>query len=771
MSATTAPATGIPEQTGEMSHRQILEAMTGLLAGLFTALISSTIVSTALPTIIGDLHGTQRQYTWVITASLLATIVSTPIWGKLSDLFSKKLLVQLSLAVFVLGSVAAGQSHSVGFLIACRVVQGLGMGGLTALTQSILGAMIAPRERGRYSGYMGAVMAVSTVSGPLLGGFIVDSGLGWRWTFYVCVPLAIIAMFILQATLHITTPKRMPKIDYLGAVLIAITSSLPLLWVTFAGNDFPWWSTQTALYLGGTLVGLLLTIVVELRAAEPIIPIRLLRNLTTGLVIIASVAVGVAMFGGTTFLTQYFQVSRGYSPTHAGLLTIPLMGALLLSSTLGGRYVSNTGKWKGIIIIGGVLLTVGLVWLGRLDHLTPLWQIGTAMALLGLGMGMMMQNLVLAVQNSVDVRDIGAASASIAFFRTLGGAMGVSVLGAVLANGVRDHIAAGLEALGPKAAAAAQSGGGTGTLDVKDMPAPIREIVRAAYGDSTGHIFLIAAAFGVVALLAVLFVKETPLRTTVSMTEQAPVTMAEEAPVAAAAATAATTGTGAPEATGLVTSTGAQEAAPEPAPEPAPESLPVPAALRPAGADSDSGPVPAPERVLEPQSQADAEELAAVAALDVLSAAEQEVRRRARAGDEAVAAARTLVTSLGREVEEALEGFQRGLASVLRDLDDPAAGRHSTHRVAEQLHDLEFTLLRSSQATADRVVAAAHAEAETIVARARLEASRVGRPDVPATDHPEERASTADGTASGDAGQSGEQPAERVSLPNRPTQD
>ncbi|MDU0313925.1 MDR family MFS transporter [Phycicoccus sp. M110.8] len=770
MSATTVPATGIPEQTGEMSHRQILEAMTGLLAGLFTALMSSTIVSTALPTIIGDLHGTQRQYTWVITASLLATTVSTPIWGKLSDLFSKKLLVQLSLAVFVLGSVAAGQSHSVGFLIACRVVQGLGMGGLTALTQSILGAMIAPRERGRYSGYMGAVMAVSTVSGPLLGGFIVDSGLGWRWTFYVCVPLAIIAMFILQATLHITTPKRMPKIDYLGAVLIAITSSLPLLWVTFAGNDFPWWSTQTALYLGGTLVGLALTIVVELRAAEPIIPIRLLRNLTTGLVIIASVAVGVAMFGGTTFLSQYFQVSRGYSPTHAGLLTIPLMGALLLSSTIGGRYVSNTGKWKGIIVVGGVLLTAGLVWLGRLDHLTPLWQIGTAMALMGLGMGMMMQNLVLAVQNSVDVRDIGAASASIAFFRTLGGAMGVSVLGAVLANGVRDHVAEGLRALGPKAAAAAQSGGGTGTLDIKDMPAPIREIVRAAYGDSTGHIFLIAAVFGVVALLAVLFVKEVPLRTTVSMTE--------ESPVAAAAATAATTGTGAPEATGLVTSTGAQERTDSPAEDVlAGPSAAEPVVVEPA--------VAAPERVLEPQSQADAEELTAVAALDVLSAAEQEVRRRARAGDEAVAAARTLVTSLGREVEEALEGFQRGLASVLRDLDDPAAGRHSTHRVAEQLHDLEFTLLRSSQATADRVVAAAHAEAETIVARARLEASRVGGRSAPAADRdlPADRIPSADrtdaadptfpadGAASGDGSTAGQEPAEPVSLPNRPAQD
>jgi len=535
MSAAT-PSTTLPtahEQTGEMSHRQILEAMTGLLAGLFTAMLSSTIVATALPTIIGDLNGTQRQYTWVITASLLATTVSTPIWGKLSDLFSKKLLVQLSLVVFVLGSVAAGLAHSVGFLIACRVVQGLGMGGLTALTQSIMGAIIAPRQRGRYAGYMGAVMAVSTVSGPLLGGVIVDSSLGWRWTFYVCVPLAVIALFVLQATLHVSTPKRTPRIDYLGAALIAVTSSLPLLWVTFAGHDFPWWSTQTVLYLGGTLLGLVLTIVVELRAAEPVIPIRLLRNLTTGLVIIASVSVGVAMFGGTTFLTQYFQVSRGYSPTRAGLLTIPLMAALLVSSTLGGRYVSNTGKWKGLIVGGGVFLLAGLVWLGRLDHLTPLWQIGLAMALLGLGMGAMMQNLVLAVQNSVDVRDIGAASASIAFFRTLGGAMGVSILGAILANGVRDNIVEGLRALGPKAAAAAQAGGGTGTLDIKAMPEPIATIVRAAYGDATGHIFMVGAGFALVALLAVLFVKEVPLRTTVSMTEEV--------------RAATTTGTGAPD--------------------------------------------------------------------------------------------------------------------------------------------------------------------------------------------------------------------------------
>lgn len=520
MSATTAPTaplTSPPGDSGEMSHRQILEAMTGLLAGLFTAMLSSTIVATALPTIIGELKGTQRQYTWVITASLLATTVTTPIWGKLSDLFSKKLLVQLSLIVFVAGSVAAGMSKTVPFLIACRVVQGIGMGGLTALVQSIMAAMISPRERGRYAGYMGAVMAVATVSGPLLGGIIVDSALGWRWTFYVCIPLAVVAIIMLQFTLHITTPKRMPKIDYLGAVLITIASSLPLLWVTFAGNDFPWWSLQTAWYLGGTVLAIAALVAVELRADEPIIPLRLLNNVTTILVIIASAAVGVAMFGGSTFLTQYFQVSRGYSPTHAGLLTIPLMVALLISSTGGGQYVSRTGKWKGVIIGGAALLLAGLFWLGFVDHVTPIWQIALAMALMGFGMGAMMQNLVLAVQNSVDVANVGAVSAAIAFFRTLGGAIGVSVLGAILATRVHDGIAQGLAALGPKAAAAAQAGGGTGTLDIKDMPAPIAGIVRAAYGDATGHIFMVSAIFAVVALLAVLFVKEVPLRTTVAM--------------------------------------------------------------------------------------------------------------------------------------------------------------------------------------------------------------------------------------------------------------
>ena len=710
MSATTVSAPPAPKTAhpaaDEMSHKQILEAMTGLLAGLFTALLSSTIVSTALPTIIGDLHGTQHQYTWVITASLLATTVSTPIWGKFSDLFSKKLLVQLSLVIFVIGSIGAGLSQSVGFLIACRVVQGLGMGGLTALTQSIMGAIIAPRQRGRYSGYMGAVMAVSTVSGPLLGGVIVDSSLGWRWTFFVCIPLAIIALFILQATLHVPTIKRNPKIDYLGAVLIAITASLPLLWITFAGNDFPWWSLQTGYFLVGTAIALALTLVVESRAKEPMVPLKVLKNRTAGLVVVASAAVGIAMFGGTTFLTQYFQISRGYTPTKAGLLTIPLMAALLVSSTGAGQIISRTGRWKGFLVGGGVFLVAGLAWLGTVDHTTPMWHIGLAMALMGFGLGAMMQNLVLAVQNTVDVRDVGAASATIAFFRTLGGAVGVSALGAVLATQVTTSITEGLTKLGPKAAAA--GGSSSGTLDLKDMPAPVAQIVRAAYGDATGHIFLIAAIASVVALLAVLFIKEVPLRTTVSIGEDV--------------AAAATTGTGAPALTEVL--------------EAADENEDV-AAARPGTtlvdrhgeAISEESRAKArvearAERALADQSPADSNELTALAALDVLTSAQDEIRGRVDAGDEAIAAARHLLRGLGRDVDAAFSQFHTGLESVIRQLEEPAAGRHSQQRAAEVLHDLEFTLLRSTQATADRVVDAAHAEAESIVARARHEAER-----------------------------------------------
>ncbi|MEU4291549.1 MFS transporter [Kribbella sp. NPDC026596] len=505
----------------ELTHREILEILIGLLAALFTAMLSSTIVSNALPTIIADLEGSQTQYTWVLTASLLATTVSTPIWGKLADLMSKKLLVQLAISLFVVGSALAGLSHTVPFLIGARVLQGLAMGGLMALAQAIIGAAIPPRSRGRYSGYMGAVMAVATVSGPLIGGVIVDtSWLGWRWCFYVCVPLALVSLVILQKYLHLPLIKREVRIDYFGAILISIAASLPLLWVTFAGQDFAWISWQSALFVGGTVLVGILAVLVESKVAEPLVPLKVVRQRTTALAIVASLAVGVAMFGSALFLGQYFQIARGYSPTEAGLLTIPMMLGSFLGSVGSGQMITRYGKWKRYLVSGGILLVLGLTLLGTIDHTSPYWYVGLGMLAMGLGMGMMMQNLVLAVQNTVDVREIGASSATVSFFRSLGGAVGVAVLGAVLATRVKDLIIEGVLS-GPGGAEAArklQEGGSDSTslLDVNHLPPQLAELVRMSYGDATGRIFLIAAACALVGLVAAFFIKEVPLRKTVA---------------------------------------------------------------------------------------------------------------------------------------------------------------------------------------------------------------------------------------------------------------
>jgi len=518
MTTTTVAA---PTRTDEQTaHRQILRVMTGLLAALFTAILSTTIVSTALPTIMADLHGTQRQYTWVITASLLAMTITTPIWGKLSDLFNKKLLVQLAIVIFVAGSVGAGLSQTVPPMMAFRAVQGLGMGGLIALTQSIMGALIPPRQRGRYSGYMGAVMAVSTVSGPLLGGVITDN-VNWRWCFFVCVPLAVMALIMLQLTLRTPAGRGRVKIDYLGAALIAVVAALPMLWVTFAGSDYAWVSWQSALFLAGFVVAVTLAVVVELRAAEPMVPIRLLNNRTTILMIIASIAVGVAMFGSSTFLTQYFQLAGGHTATRAGLMTVPLIVAQMLTSTIGGQIVTRTGRWKPLMVVGAVALVVGLAGLATIDHTTAYWWVAISMAVLGIGIGALIQNIVLAVQNTVDVANVGSTSATITFFRSLGGAVGVAVLGAILATHVTDNISSGLQAAGVPA-----TGGSTGTLDIKDLPAPIQAVVHAAYGDSFGVLFAIAAVISVVTLVAVALVREVPLRTTVGIAPTATATPA-----------------------------------------------------------------------------------------------------------------------------------------------------------------------------------------------------------------------------------------------------
>jgi EmrB/QacA subfamily drug resistance transporter len=503
--------------TAPMTHRQILEVLTGLLAALFTAILSSTIVANALPTIIADLDGSQSQYTWVVTAALLATTISTPIFGKLSDLFSKKMLVQSGIVIFVVGSLVAGMSTSVEMLIACRVVQGIGMGALTALAQSIIGSVIPPRERGRYAGYMGGVMALATVSGPLIGGVIVDtSWMGWRYCFYVCVPLAVLSLGLLHRFLHIEVVKRDVSVDYVGASFLAVAVSLPLLWVTFAGDSFAWISWQTAAFWVPTLLLVGLFIRVEARVPEPMLPLHILRDRTTALAILASLAVGIAMFGGSVFLGQYFQVARAYTPTEAGLLTIPMMIGSLVGSTGAGAAITRTGRWKIFLISGSALLIAGLGMLGTIDHTTPIWHLSVYMLAMGVGMGMLMQNLVLAVQNTVDVTEVGAASGAVALFRTLGGAIGVSVLGAILSSRVTTLITAGLP---PEAAGGASAGSGS-LLDVNSLPAPIAELVRTSYGDATGRIFLVAACVALVSLVAVLAIREVPLRRSVRMVSE-----------------------------------------------------------------------------------------------------------------------------------------------------------------------------------------------------------------------------------------------------------
>lgn len=500
-------------ETQAMGHRQVLESLSGLLLALFVAMVSSTVVSTALPRIIGSLNGTQTSYTWVVTATLLTATATTPLWGRLADLFNKKTLVQAAIVIFVVGSLLAGFAQDTGQLIAARAFQGIGVGGLQALVQVVIAAIIPPRERGRYNGYLGAVMAVATVGGPLLGGLIVDvSWLGWRWCFWVAVPIAALAFVVLQATLKLETVRRENvKIDYLGATLIAAGVSVLLIWVSFVGNSFDWLSWQTGAMVGAGLVLLGAAIAVELRVEQPVVPLHIVVQRTPALAIIASLSVGMAMFGGAVFLGQYFQIGRGYSPTEAGLLTIPLMAGVLLSSTISGRMISRTGRIKPYIVSGTITLVLGFLGLGFVDHATALWIVGVAMAVVGIGVGMTMQNLVLAVQNSVPLSELGAASASVTFFRSLGGTIGVSVLGAVLANRVTADLSAALHV------PAGQSTGSTSALNLQALPPEVQTIVHTVYGDATAHIFLISAAVGVIGIIAALLLKPITLRTTIDL--------------------------------------------------------------------------------------------------------------------------------------------------------------------------------------------------------------------------------------------------------------
>ncbi|MDY0913487.1 MDR family MFS transporter [Rathayibacter festucae] len=499
---------------GAMSHRQVLESLSGLLLGMFVSILAGTVVSTSLPLIISDLEGDQNAYTWVVTATLLATTVSTPLWGKFADLFNRKLLIQLALAIFVIGSAAAGFSQDTNMLIVFRVFQGLGAGGLAALSQIIMADIISPRERGKYAGLFGGVMAIGTVGGPLLGGVVTDA-FGWRWNFFIALPVAIVAIILLQVTLRLPAhPKRTVKIDYLGAVLIAGGVSLLLIWVSLAGKNFDWASWETAVMVGGSVVLLVAAVITELTVAEPIIPMGMFKNRTFSLAVVASISVGVSMFGVAVFLAQYMQLSRGATPTQSGLLTIPMMAGLLIASTIFGGIISRTGKWKAIMVTGGVLAVVGTFLLSTLRYDTNLVLVGVFMAILGAGLGMLMQNLVLVVQNSIDVKNLGVATSAVTFFRSLGGTVGVSVLGSMLGTVIADHIKTGIAGLAPADQAIAAQALGSGTIpQVNTLPDAVRVVVESAYGIGVGDVFLYSIPLAVITLIAVLLLPNAPLGT------------------------------------------------------------------------------------------------------------------------------------------------------------------------------------------------------------------------------------------------------------------
>ncbi|WTY93161.1 MFS transporter [Sphaerisporangium sp. NBC_01403] len=493
------------------THREIMEIMSGLMLALLTAMISTSVVATALPTIVGE-FGAQDQLSWVASATLLTMTASTPLWGKLSDLFGRKRMFQVALGLFVAASMIAGLSQNMGTLIAARAVQGLGTGGLSALTQVILGDVVEPRERGRYSGYIGAVFGVSTVGGPLLGGFLVDtSWLGWRWCFYVCVPLAVVAFAVVQKVLRFDHDPRDARIDWWGAFTLTGGASALMLMLSFGGHEFAW-NSAWAYGLGAAAAVLFgLSALAERRAADPILPPRLFRDRTFVLAGSASLLVGVSMFGVMIYLPQYLQIVKGMSPTMSGIMTTPLVVSLLVASIGSGRIVTRTGRWKIFPVAGLLLVAVGTALLSLLHTDSSRWLIGADIAVLGVGLGLSMQVLILAAQNAAQPRDMAVTTSGISFFRNLGGSVGVAALGAVLTNRVRDEITGMLSA----SHIPVPPGGGLnlGTPEaIGHLPPAFQHIVIEAFTRAMQAVFLASLPAAVLGFLAVLFLRELPLR-------------------------------------------------------------------------------------------------------------------------------------------------------------------------------------------------------------------------------------------------------------------
>jgi EmrB/QacA subfamily drug resistance transporter len=513
--AVSAPAVSAQpdEQPESFTHRQILVIMSGLMLGMFLASLDQTIVSTALPTIVGDFHRSDLL-SWVITSYLLASTASTPLWGKAGDLYGRKRVFQLSIVVFLLGSVLCGAAQNMYELIAFRGIQGIGGGGLISLVFAIIGDVIPPRSRGRYQGYFGAVFGMSSVVGPLAGGFFVDH-LSWRYIFYINLPLGIVALVVTNRVLQLPKRTREVSIDWAGAALVVGAVSSVLLATQSGGRNYPWGSWQI---VGLFLLGVLLIVAFALRervAREPILPMELFRSRTFSVSNVIAFVSGVAMFGALAFLPQYLQLVHGVSATESGLLLLPLLVGLLVMSIGSGRYISATGRYRWFPLAGTTIVTIGLSLLTQLGAHTSLTVVGLYILVFGAGLGLFLQVLTLIVQNSAPMKQMGVATSSVTFFRSMGGTIGAAALGAVLTS----RLATELTHLLP-AAVLKQSGGKT--VDIisspqalnglkKTMPA-VHEAIIQAYSHALDRIFLVAIPVGVLAMVASLFIPQSKLR-------------------------------------------------------------------------------------------------------------------------------------------------------------------------------------------------------------------------------------------------------------------
>ncbi len=496
--APTAPA---------LSHRQILTILSGLLLGMLLAALDQTIVSTAMPSIVGDLNGLQH-IAWVTTAYLLAATVTTPIWGKLGDLYGRKYLFQASIVLFLVGSVLAGLSQSMGQLIVFRAVQGLGGGGLMVLAQASIADVVPPLDRGKYQGLFGAVFGLSSVLGPLIGGFFTDT-LSWRWVFYVNLPIGLVALVVTTAVLPNTVARVKPTVDYLGFALLAAAVSSLVLLTTWGGAEYAWGSPTILGLAVATVVLTVAFVLSQRRSPEPAIPLRLFRDRTFGLASAISFIVGLAMFGSIIYLPLYLQLVSGASATGSGLLMLPLMAGLLVASIVSGQRISRTGRYRRFPIMGTALAAVGMYLLSLLDADSPQVQASASMVVLGAGIGLVMQVMVLATQNSVDRADLGVATATVSFFRSVGGSVGVAVFGAIFTSRLAANLS---DAFGDDA----PEGDVSGSIDaIRSLPAAAQRLYEVAFSDALSSVFLLGVPAVLLAFALTWLLRETPLSATV----------------------------------------------------------------------------------------------------------------------------------------------------------------------------------------------------------------------------------------------------------------